>query len=206
MSLAPSGANAQYFPDPTRSFNVENGYMSSNDSGDLIWVGACVTDPTNPPGIDVPIGSSCNQSGTTISWEKFGPAATDWQQEGLGSNVFTQVMSFGKSGNATNNSFLNRAGNVPSNVSGVIQLLSGSILRTMGCGSQNADTYNVLVYEHEGDFINPVLKYTFVVTASRSTSLHNLNISMTQDKQVALRMSGATQDIGCNLVIKGLGL
>lgn len=189
-----------------RSLGVSGGMLISDGTGDLLWYGVCVSAPNVPPGIDAPIGSNCHQNGSTTKWEKIGSQPTDWQQEGLDSQVYTQVMSFGKSGNATNNSFLNRAGNVPSNVSGVISLLSGATLRSMGCGSQNPDTYNVLVYEHEGDYINPILKYTFVVTTSRNTTIHTLNIAFTQDKQIALKMSGSTQDIGCNLIVRGVGL
>lgn len=191
--------------DPTRAFNLENGVMMSSPSGDLVWYGAGTLNPTLFPGYDVPLGSTYRQTNGDV-WAKTGAGPMDWTLEGLGSAVVTQTMSFGKSGNATSNSYLNRSGNVPSNIAGESVVVSSGLIRVIACGQEDVDTYDIEVWQHEGDFTNPILKYTLTVTAARGGYSNGLNISIDLGKQIALKTLDPVKNIGCSIGIKGLSI
>jgi len=192
--------------DTTKSFNTTDGVMISNTTnGDLIWLGGGEIDPTILPGIAAPLGSSYTRTNNN-RYQKTGPLATDWTLEGLGSAVVTQTADFGTSGNASANSYLDRAGGVSSNISGIPIMVSAGKIKSISCGSENIETYSVEVYEHEGDFINPVLLYTLSVVASRSGSVHGLDVSVTQDSQLATKVLNSVKNIGCTIGLKGLSL
>lgn len=193
--------------DVTRSFGIENGTMIFDETtGEkAIWYGGGSVAPNIFPGVDVPLGSSYRQTNGDI-WAKTGVGPMDWTLDGLGSAVVTQTADFGKSGNASSNSYLNRAGNVPSNVSGIIILPTTSSIRIVACGQENIDTYSVEFYEHEGDFINPTLLYTLSVVSSRSGSASGLNIPVTQGEQLAAKVLNSVKNVGCSVGIKGLSL
>lgn len=198
-------ATAASAVDIQQSFNIENGTMISDENGNLIWYGGGIVDPTIFPGVDAPLGSSYRQTNGTI-WAKIGVGPLDWVQEGLGSAVFTQTASFGQSGNAVSGSFLSRAGNVSSNISGIPILVGTGVVKSIACGQENISTYTVEYYEHEGDFTNPILLGSLTVTSARTGVLDNLNVAVTKGKQLAIKTLSAVKNVGCTIAMKGLSL
>lgn len=170
-----------------------------------IWYGGGVSNPSIMPGVDAPIGSSYRRTNGQV-FAKTGIGLTDWELDGLGSAVFSQITDMGKSGNATANSFLNRSGQIASNISGTIILVGTGFITSVGCSNEDIDTYDVEIYQHEGDFINPVLKYTLSVVASRGNSVHGLSIPVTQDYQLAVKLKSGVRNVGCSIGMKGLSL
>jgi len=202
LAGVPSGASAFNI---LQSFGIENGTMISDENGNLIWYGGGVADPTIFPGVDAPIGSSYRQTDGTV-YAKTGASPIDWVEDGLGSSVFTQTASFGKSGNAVANSFLDRAGSVPSNISGIPIMVGTGTVKSVACGQEDIDTYSVEYYEHEGDFVNPILLGTLTVTSARSGSTGALSVPVTQNKQLAIKVLNAVKNVGCTIAMKGLSL
>jgi len=204
LALATLVAGAQ--SDPSRSLNTPHGFSIFLDGEQKIWRGGGDQDPTAFPGFDAPIGSSYRRT-TGQVYNKVGPLTTDWVLQGLQSQVFTQTADFGRSGNVGNNSFLRRAGNVASNTAGIPVLVGGSAyIISAVCTTRNVDTFNVEIFEHDGNFTNANLILVIPVVSSRVGSLHGLNISVTQDRQLAARMDGTARNPACSLGMKGTSL
>lgn len=112
--------------------------------------------------------------------------------------------SFGRSGNVSNNAWLRRPGNVPSNRAGVTIPISNPVITQISCSNRNVDTYDILIYEHEGNQVNLTLLTTVSVVSARG-DVFNVNIVATEGKQLAVRLgnSGSVRDIGVDIVLKG---
>ena len=180
-----------------------SGLLVTLDNTRLVWLGSGADDPSVSPGIAAPLGSMYIQTNGT-HWHKTGPSDLGWEQAGLGNGVSTQNADFGKTGVATANSYLNRAGNVPSNVSGIPIMLSECLINAVSAANQNIDTYDVEIWQHEGDFTNAVLKHTISVVAARSTFDVDLAIPVDQGKQLAAKVLSSVQNVGVTVGMKGL--
>jgi hypothetical protein len=113
--------------------------------------------------------------------------------------------SFGRAGNLSSNTWLRRPGNVPSNRAGVTIPISNPIITKISCSNRNIETYDIEVYEHDGDEINLVLLTTQTVTAARGATF-NVSVSATEGKQLAVRLGssvGIVRDLGADIVLKG---
>lgn len=198
-------ASAALSQDSTKSFDVENGFGITPDQDQLIFYTGGTVDPRTGGGVPAPMGSVFRRTNAD-TFIKTGVGDADWTLDGLGSAVVTQTGDFGKSGNAAANAFLNRAGNIPSNVSGIPIMVSVGAIKSVSCGQEDIATYDIEIYEHEGDFVNATLLFTLTVTAARSGSAHGLNISVTQDNQLAAKTLDNVKNVGCTVAMKGLSL
>ena len=112
--------------------------------------------------------------------------------------------SFGKSGNVSSGTWLLRTGGVPSNKSGVnVALYNGELIQ-ISTGSEEADTYTLQVWQHDGDEINPVLVATVSITASRKMVFNLTSVLLVRNKHIAVKLSvGSAKNIGVDLQITG---
>lgn len=117
--------------------------------------------------------------------------------------------SFGRGSNISAGTFLNRTGNVPSNRTGVTFGLYNGNLDEINVGSENINTYDVTVWQHDGDFINPIEIATVSVVASRAESFVRdtdftiVNLPV-RGKQFAVEISsGSGRNIGVDLQLSG---
>lgn len=117
--------------------------------------------------------------------------------------------SFGRPGNVATNTFLNRPGGTPSNNTGVnFGLLNGS-LDVIATGTRTADTYTLTVYQHEGNFANPVtIAIVAVVAQTRAVLIKDTDYTqlapLDKNKQIAIEVSaGTANNIGVDLQLSG---
>lgn len=117
--------------------------------------------------------------------------------------------SFGRQGNISNGTFLNRPGGVPSNRTGVNFGLSNGSLDVIAVGTENLDTYTIKVWQHDGNFINPVEITTVSITSSRKEVLelgvdYTLTNSLVKNKQIAIEITaGSARNLGVDLELSG---
>lgn len=114
---------------------------------------------------------------------------------------------FGRQGNVGNNTWLLRSGGVPSNKTGVEVSITNPVLSRIDIGNENINTFDVSIYEHEGDEINLTLLATVSVVSARSATFDESNfgtINITSGRQVAVRVtSGSAQNLGVDITLKG---
>lgn len=191
--------------DITKAFDLgQNGLMFSLPNGDIAWIGAGSIDPAIA-GISAPLGSLFFRT-TGDQYRKTGPADTDWQISGLGDAVATQNADFGKTGNLASGAFLNRSGNVPSNIAGVPVTLSLAKINVVAAAVGVSGTFTLEIYEHDGNFTNPVLKHTISINNDISAFDAGLNIPVTQGKQLAVMTLDGIKNAGVTVGMKGLAL
>ena len=111
--------------------------------------------------------------------------------------------SLGQSGNVNTNSWLNRVGNIPSNITGLPVRLYNAKVVGLSVGCENADTFDVSVYEHEGDEINLTLIGTVSVVTSR-TETFTVDWTVTTGRQLAARLTaGSGKNVGVDMQLSG---
>ena len=121
-------------------------------------------------------------------------------------NATSPGYPFGKSGNTTNGSWLLRVGSVPSNKTGYNIGSYNSVLYEVSVGTENIDTYDLKIYQHDGDFLNPVLITTVSVVATRKAT-YSVSFSLTRNKHIAVQLvNGSAKNIGVDLQITGTQL
>ena len=117
--------------------------------------------------------------------------------------------SFGRPGPMTAGTFLNRPGGTPSNSTGVnFGLLNGS-LDVIAVGTNSVDTYELTLYQHDGNFENPTtiavvnivaLKKAVLVKDTDFTQLATLD----KNRQIAIEITdGTATNIGVDLQLSG---
>ena len=115
--------------------------------------------------------------------------------------------SFGRNGSLSQNTWLRRPGNVPSNRAGVTININNPVITTIAVANRNAETFRVEVYEHEGNSVNLTLLGFVDIVNAASEIFENLNISATKGKQLAVRLgntsTGNVRDLGVDLTLKG---
>jgi hypothetical protein len=117
--------------------------------------------------------------------------------------VATPGFSFGRSGNASSNSWLLN-NEVPSNLVGVPIGISNASITEIWVGSEDVDTFDIKVYEHEGDEINLTLLTTVSIVTSRTDTFTSLSIPVTTGRQIATRIAnGSAKNPKCFVLIKG---
>lgn len=114
--------------------------------------------------------------------------------------------SFGRNGALSQNTWLRRPGNVPSNRAGVTIKINNPVVTGVSCANRNVETYDVEIYEHEGNEVNLTLLGTVTVTAATSDTF-NVNFPATQGRQLAVRLgstsTGNVRDLGVDLELIG---
>lgn len=115
--------------------------------------------------------------------------------------------SFGRSGNSSQNTWLRRPGNVVSNRAGVSVAINNPVIKKVAVSNRNVETYEILIYEHEGDQINLTLLDTVTVLNDRG-GIFDVNILVTQGRQLAVRIGNINsgnnvRDVGVDLVLTG---
>jgi len=114
--------------------------------------------------------------------------------------------NFGRSGNLSSNTWLRRPGNVPSNRAGVtINILNPAVVN-VAVANRNVETFDVEIYEHDGNEVNLTLLGTVNVINATSQTF-NVNFPATNGRQLAVRLgstsSGNVRDLGVDLTLIG---
>ena len=110
---------------------------------------------------------------------------------------------FGRSGNTSSGTWLLRTGNVPSNKTGVAIGITSPIVEEISVGNENVSTFDISVYEHEGDEINLTLLGTVSIVAARTGSF-SVNWAATSGRQLAVKISsGSAKNPGVDITLSG---
>ena len=111
--------------------------------------------------------------------------------------------TWGRSGNLPSGTWLLND-TVPSNRAGRTVMFSGLTITDIFVGSEDADTYTLSIYSHEGNEINLTLLGTVSVVASRS-SRFTVSFPVTESLQLAALVSaGSAKNLVAGLVLKAI--
>lgn len=114
--------------------------------------------------------------------------------------------SFGRSGALSQNTWLRRPGNVPSNRAGVTIGINNPVIVGVACANRSVETYTVELYEHEGNEQNLTLLGTVTVVSATSDTF-TVNFPATRGRQLAVRLgatsTGNVQDLGVDVTLVG---
>ncbi len=114
--------------------------------------------------------------------------------------------SFGRNGSLSQNTWLRRPGNVPSNRAGVTIGIANPVIVSVACANRSVETYTVEIYEHEGNQVNLTLLGSVTVTAATSDTF-TVNFPATQGRQLAVRLgptaTGNVRDLGVDVTLVG---
>lgn len=111
--------------------------------------------------------------------------------------------TWGKNGGVSTNTWLTN-NEVSSNRTGrTTALLQNPKIVTIFSGSSSLDTYDLSIYEHEGNEINLTLLITVSVSLSRS-GVFEVDVPVTSGRQLATRVtSGSAQNLVVGVVLNG---
>ena len=111
--------------------------------------------------------------------------------------------SFGRSGNNSNGTWLLVTGSVPSNRAGITVALSNPVITQVFIANENINTFDITIFEHEGDEINLTSLGTVSVVASRSATF-DVNFPLTSGRQLAVQItSGSARNVNVGLQLQG---
>ena len=111
--------------------------------------------------------------------------------------------SFGRPGNSPNNTWMYRTGSVPSNRTGITVGFTNPVITLVTVANENINTFDITLYEHEGDEINLTALGTVSVIAARSGEF-SVSFTMTQGRQLATRItSGSAKNVGVDVQLSG---
>jgi len=116
------------------------------------------------------------------------------------SNSASPGFTWGRSGNVNNNSWLLND-SVPSNKAGRTVALVDPEITQIFVANEDINTFDIGIYEHEGDEINLTLLGTVNVVAGRSATF-SVSFTVTSGRQLATRVtSGSAKNlvIGCQI-------
>jgi hypothetical protein len=151
-----------------------------------------------------------------IQNQPFDPSGTDLTETTIGGAIKETItivgasaspgFSFGRSGSLSQNTWLRRVGDVPSNRAGVTLDIGNPVVTRVSCANRNVETYDVEIYEHEGNSANLTLLGTVTVTNATSDSF-SVNFPATQGRQLAVRLgstaTGNVRDLGVDVTLQG---
>jgi|TARA_R110000851_G_scaffold91621_2_gene199986 phage gp45-like len=113
--------------------------------------------------------------------------------------------SFGRSANVGQGTWLQIVGGVPSNKTGIPIAITNGELSLISVGNEDLNTFEIGIYEHEGDSINLTLIATVIMVNERTRNFP-LSVSVTTGRQLAARVtSGSAKNVGVSLQLKGNG-
>lgn len=111
--------------------------------------------------------------------------------------------NFGRAANVGVGTWLQVTGSVPSNRAGITVALNNAEIKEIFIANQDIATFDISVYEHEGDEINLTLLGTVSISSARSDSF-SVSYPVTTGKQLAVRLtSGAAKNLNVGLQISG---
>lgn len=106
--------------------------------------------------------------------------------------------SWGRSGNTTNGTWLLNE-TVPSNISGRTFPLHNGILYEVSVSNENANTFNIEIYEHDKITYTLLATISLVSETSKTQSFTGINI--TRGKEIAAKVTGGSCK---NVVVQAL--
>ena len=172
--------------DDIKNATIEIEDLSSSTLNDI--ENAAAFDPLTTPLTSTTIGDAIRES-ITITSASASPG-----------------FSFGRSGALASNTWLRRPGNVPSNRAGVTINITNPIISKVACANRNVETFDVEIYEHDGNQTNLALLGTVSIAAATSASF-DVNFPATNGRQLAVKLgttlSGNVRDLGVDLTLKG---
>ncbi len=134
-----------------------------------------------------------------------GSAATDTLNFQLNpANVTSASPGFtwGRAGDVVIDTWLLNDG-VPSNKSGRTMALTGPEVVRVFVASENADTYGLEIFEHEGDEVSLTSLGTVSIVAVRSETF-TVSFSGTEERQLAIKLiSGTARNLIVGLQLQG---
>lgn len=111
--------------------------------------------------------------------------------------------TFGRSGNVSNNTWLQIVGQVPSNRTGLLIPSGINKISTIYASNQNVDSYTISFYEHEGNSANLTLLTSVSVTAATGNTV-SVDIAVTPGRQLAAQVTaGNARNISAGAILKG---
>lgn len=139
----------------------------------------------------------------------FDNTGTDFEADNV-QDALTEVgasaspgFNFGRSGNISSNTWLQTTGGVPSNRAGITVALTTAEVKEIFVANQDISTFNIEVYEHEGDEINLTLLGTVSVVSARSASF-TVSYTVTSGRQLAVKLStGSAKNLNVGLQLSG---
>ena len=146
-------------------------------------------------------GIPIDVTGTDLTATEVGPAIRE-----LAATVGVSAspgFQFGRSGNVTQGTWLQVVGGVPSNQAGITVALTNPVVTNIYVASQDIDTYQIEVFEHEGNEVNLAFLDFIQITASRGGSF-SVNISVTEGRQLGVRINnGSAKNLNVGLQLQG---
>jgi hypothetical protein len=111
--------------------------------------------------------------------------------------------TWGRSGNVSSTTWLQND-TVPSNKSGrTVMINSGTIVK-MSVATEDLNTYNIQIFEHDGNENGLTLLHTESIISTRSSQISIPNIPVTLGRQLAIKLStGSAKNLVVGLIIKG---
>jgi len=110
--------------------------------------------------------------------------------------------SFGRASNANNNTWL-QVETVPSNKAGRYVYINSATITEVFVSVETVSTFDVSIYEHEGDEVNLTFIGTVSIAATRGGAFP-VNWAITTGRQLAMRItSGSTRNIVAGLELSG---
>lgn len=111
--------------------------------------------------------------------------------------------TWGRSGASGSGTWLQND-SVPSNLAGRTLVLGDGKVVKIFSATEDANTYELTLYYHDGNSINLTTVTTLTVTASRTGDSGTINFSIPAGKQLAIRItSGSAKNIVAGVVLQG---
>ena len=118
-------------------------------------------------------------------------------------NASSPAFSLGRPGNCPNGTWLYRTGSVPSNKTGIPVRTANPKIVGVSVGNENITSFDVEIYEHEGNEVNLTLLTTVNIVAAR-TATFNINVAATQGRQLAGKIvNGSAKNPGVDFELEG---
>ena len=111
--------------------------------------------------------------------------------------------TWGRSGNSPSNTWLLND-TVPANRSGRTVMMTDAKIEKASVATENIATYDIGIYQHEGNEVNLTLLYTVNVVATRSAQFTVPSVAAGLGKQIAIQItSGSARNLVVGLIMKG---
>lgn len=110
---------------------------------------------------------------------------------------------FGRSGNVVSGTWFVTVGSVPSNKAGITIALNNPMIMQVFVANEDINTFNIEIYQHQGNEINLTLLGTVNVVAARSANF-DVAFPATSGYQLAVKLvGGSAKNCNVGLQLKG---
>lgn len=110
---------------------------------------------------------------------------------------------FGRAGNLNDGSYLNTVGGVPSNRAGITVALDNPVITAVYVANQNISTFDIQIFQHDGNEAAITFIGTVTVTAARSGTFA-VNFPLVKGRQIATRVNfGSARNCNVGLQLQG---